>query len=169
METESSDRFLSWVECCHGVFRSCRSIPSQHPPLVPTIVCLFSFLSWTFNSSVLSCASAITSVLIGGVTAVLATSGVAAVYIPSAVSTVLKFRSGVLGSLRDKKFQTYRNARTYRLAAEAIEPGIYFTTVGVVLLSIPFATFASSLTFGSGGLFPPFPLSCSRPHYDPFR
>ena len=100
---------------------SCRSFPSHLLPLVLTIVCLFSFRSWASISILLPFASLITAVSIGGAAAVLVTSAVAAVYIPSAVSTVLKFRSGVLGSLRDKKFQLYRVARTYRFATEAIE------------------------------------------------
>ena len=84
---------------------------------------MFSFRSWAFISILLPFASLITAVSIGGAAAVLVTSAVAAVYIPSAVSTVLKFRSGVLGSLRDKKFQLYRVARTYRFATGAIERG----------------------------------------------
>ena len=47
----------------------------------------------------------------GGLVAVLATLAIAIVWLPSAVSTILQFRSGVIGSLRDADFSRYRKAR----------------------------------------------------------
>ena len=38
----------------------------------------------------------------------------AAVWLPSSVSTILQFRSGVIGSLRDKTFSRYRAARKWK-------------------------------------------------------
>lgn len=53
------------------------------------------------------------SVGMGGLVAVLATLAIAIVWLPSAVSTILQFRSGVIGSLRDADFSRYRKAREY--------------------------------------------------------
>lgn len=48
-----------------------------------------------------------TAGIIAGLTASLC---ITMVYIPSFISTVLKFRSGVIGSLRDRDFIIYRYA-----------------------------------------------------------
>ena len=38
-------------------------------------------------------------------------ASLATIWLPSSVSTILQFRSGVIGSLRDKQFARYRVAR----------------------------------------------------------
>lgn len=48
---------------------------------------------------------------IGAVVALLACLITTILYIPSALTTVLRFRSGVFGSLRDRSFQKYRFAQ----------------------------------------------------------
>jgi len=47
---------------------------------------------------------------VGSVAAVAVTLVLALVWLPSSVSTVLKFRSGAIGSLRDKEFYIYRHS-----------------------------------------------------------
>lgn len=57
----------------------------------------------------------------GIVAALLATICIAVIYIPSFISTVLKFRSGVIGSLRDRQFVIYRYAGMYLLSCEVVQ------------------------------------------------
>lgn len=50
---------------------------------------------------------------VGGLTAFINALALAIIWIPSAASSVLQFRSGCIGSLRDKAFQKYRVARMF--------------------------------------------------------
>jgi len=50
------------------------------------------------------------AVFLGGLTAFCAAISLFAIWIPSVVATVLQFRSGVIGSLRDPEFRRYRAA-----------------------------------------------------------
>lgn len=63
------------------------------------------------------------SIVAGGLTAVGVTLALAVVWIPSAVSSILQFRSGHIGSLRDKRFQKYREARELPLYAATVAFG----------------------------------------------
>jgi len=59
------------------------------------------------------------AIAMGALTAVAMSLAIALVWLPSSVSTVLQFRSGVIGSLRDPYFQKYRAARKSLSAADA--------------------------------------------------
>ena len=50
------------------------------------------------------------SVTIGAVAGLIATCTLATVYIPSAMATVLRYRCGLIGSLKDEGFHVYRSA-----------------------------------------------------------
>lgn len=62
-----------------------------------------------FACSLISC-RVVVGATAGIIAALAAASRIAIIYIPSFISTVLKFRSGVIGSLRDREFIIYRYA-----------------------------------------------------------
>ena len=49
--------------------------------------------------------------LVGAAPAIIGAASTAAIYIPSAVSTILRYRSGSFGSLRDSRFLVHRFAQ----------------------------------------------------------
>jgi hypothetical protein len=78
---------------------------------------------------------------IGAVLAIISAISLALVWIPSSVSTILQFRSGVIGSLYDPEFNDYRLAPdlTTMLFGSAFW-GTFYTTVTILIL-VAFVTF----------------------------
>lgn len=57
---------------------------------------------------------AVFALSVGGFAAFATTMALASVWLPSSISTIMQFRSGVIPSLRDSKFETYRVSRKYK-------------------------------------------------------
>lgn len=78
------------------------------------------------------------AVTAGAIAAVLATTALAIIWIPSSVSTIMQFRSGVIGSLHDKGFKSLRVAPdlTTALFGSAFWGALYMSGILFALIGL---------------------------------
>lgn len=87
------------------------------------------------------------AILVGGFAAFVGATYIALMYIPSAISLTMQFRTGVLGCLRDEEFLVYRKAQDTRTMLYGV--ALWGIILTVVLLWISFGALAFLFVFES--------------------
>lgn len=79
--------------------------------LVVTVLFIVPWLDFVLCQLTVACHRLRFAITVGTVASLFVGACVFMVYIPSAISTILAFRSGLIGSLKDPNFAIYRKAQ----------------------------------------------------------